>query len=79
MLKNKGLGPRWMGDTPKYSRAKAEREMGLREGLAYATITLPGQVAAIRAVLHELSTRLPSGWMVENVLDFGSQTGPAFW
>jgi hypothetical protein len=54
---------------------------GPREGLAYATITLPGQVAAIRAVLHEVRTRLPPSWSagVKNVLDFGSQTGAGFW
>jgi ribosomal protein RSM22 (predicted rRNA methylase) len=54
---------------------------GPREGLAYATITLPGQVTAIRAVLHEVQTRLPSAWSagVKNVLDFGSQTGAGFW
>jgi hypothetical protein len=52
---------------------------GSREGLAYAAIALPGQVSAIRAVLHELKTRMHTTWNVKNVLDFGSQTGAAFW
>jgi ribosomal protein RSM22 (predicted rRNA methylase) len=70
---------KWIGDTPKYSSSREEIRMGSREGLAYAAITLPGQFAAIRAVLHELKTRLPRDWIVKNVFDFGSQTGAAFW
>lgn len=79
--KAKGNGVRWIADTPKYSTGKDERMRGPREGLAYATITMPGQVAAIRSVLHEAGMRLPAEWRggVKNVLDFGSQTGPAFW
>lgn len=79
MLDTTGKGSKWMGDTPKYSRGKEERIMGPREGLAYATITLPGQIAAIRAVLHEIRTRFPLDWTISNVLDFGSQTGGTFW
>lgn len=74
-----GKGTKWIGDTPKYSNARDERNRGPREGLAYAAVTLPGQVSAIRAVLHEMKTRLPKDWDVKNVLDFGSQTGAGFW
>lgn len=79
--KAKGNNLRWIADTPKYSTGKEERMRGPREGLAYAAITLPGQVAAIRAVLHEVRTRLPRKWSenVKNILDFGSQTGAGFW
>ncbi|PVF99847.1 Rsm22-domain-containing protein [Serendipita vermifera] len=74
-----GRGMKWIGDTPKYSSSREEIRMGSREGLAYAAITLPGQFAAIRAVLHEIKTRMSREWTVKNVLDFGSQTGAAFW
>ncbi|KAG8760224.1 37S ribosomal protein S22 [Serendipita sp. 396] len=74
-----GKRSRWIGDTPKYDTRKEERTRGAREGLAYAVITLPGQVSAIQSILHELKVRLPLDWSVNTVLDFGSQTGAAFW
>lgn len=66
-------------NTPNYSSGKEERIMGPREGLAYAAITLPGQISAIQAVLLETKTRMPPSWSVKNIIDFGSQTGAGFW
>ncbi|KAG8834787.1 37S ribosomal protein S22 [Serendipita sp. 399] len=70
---------RWIGDTPKYDTRREERIRGSREGLAYAVVTLPGQVTAIRTILREVKLRSPLDWTVNTVLDFGSQTGAAFW
>lgn len=70
---------RWTADTPKYESLREERTKGPREGLAYAVITLPGQAAAISSVLYELKMRSPREWTATTILDFGSQTGAAYW
>lgn len=74
-----GARSRWTADTPKYESTRDERLKGPREGLAYAVITLPGQAAAITSVLYELKLRSPRDWTATTILDFGSQTGAAFW
>jgi len=71
---------RWQTRLPNTQNANSkDRRMAPREGMAFVSVGMPAQYAAISAVLGEAKHRLEQDWEVREVLDFGSKSGTGLW
>ena len=54
--------------------------LAARTGLAYATVALPAQCAAITSVLRETKLRIGEDNLdIQQVIDFGAKAGGGLW